>query len=290
MKILAFGSARGWPWLVLLLLAPCSAAPARAQTPVWAREQAKRPQVRQPAPRRENPGEPRSLVLPDGMPVKLKLRRDLSSATERVGATVDFEVLEPVVMDEKIVIQQGAIALGTVIEAEPKRRMGRTGKLSVRIDSVFLADGQRVPLRAVNAGADGSRVGTVTTAATAVGIVFFPAAPLFLLMKGKDITIPAGTFATAYVSGETRLDPEKFTIPAEKAVATVNFKMEKAAGEGAEIWIEEKFAGNLPATIKLPEGEYQVVVQKSGYQKWKRSIVVTAGSLVNITISLEKLP
>src|SRR5581483_10386554 len=116
-----------------------SAAPARAQTPVWAREQAKRPQVRQPAPRRENPGEPRSLVLPDGMPVNLKLRRDLSSATERVGATVDFEVLEPVVMDEKIVIQQGAIALGsasiTVPSAiAPKRRMGRTGKLSVRID------------------------------------------------------------------------------------------------------------------------------------------------------------
>jgi hypothetical protein len=272
--------------LTLLYLTFCWGAAAVAQTPVWAEEPMKRPKVNAPAPRHENQG----FVLPDGMPVKLKLMRDLSSATEQVGATVDFEVLEPVVLDEKVVIRAGAVALGTVLDAEPKRRMGRTGKLAVRVDSVLLLDGQRAPLRAVNAAADASRVATVATATTVAGMVFFPAAPLFLLMKGKDITIPKGTFVTAYINGELKLDPEKFTIPAERPVATVQFKVENAEMENAEIWIEEKFLGNAPATIKLPEGEYEVVVQKSGYQKWKRTLVVTAGSLINLTINLEKLP
>lgn len=273
-------------FLALLCLWLGVAVTATAQTPVWVPEPAPRPKVKVAA--KENPNY--DFVLRDGTPIKLKLKRDLSSATEQVGATVDFEVLEPVVLDEKVVIQQGAVALGTVTDAVPKRRMGRTGKLEVRIDSVTLLDGQRVPLRAVNTGGDGSRVGTVATTASVVGIVFFPAAPLALLMKGKDITIPNGTFVTAYVNNDLKLNPEKFTIPAEKPVATVNFKAEKADFEGAEIWIEAKFVGNAPATIKLPEGEYEIVVQKSGYQKWQRTIVATAGSLMNLTISLQKQP
>ncbi len=45
----------------------------------------------------------------------------------------------------------------------------------------------------------------------ATGIVFFPAAPLFQFMHGKDITIPKGTEITAYVNGDMNLDPGKFT-------------------------------------------------------------------------------
>lgn len=258
-----------------------------AQTPVWITEPTARPKVA-PTVTKEKPS--RDFILRDGTPLKLKLKRELSSATEQVGATVDFEVLESVVVDERVIIPPGAIALGTVTEAMPKRRMGRTGKLEVRIDSVTLFDGQRAPLRAVNTGGDGSRVGTVATTASVVAIVFFPAAPLALLMKGKDITIPNGTFVTAYVNNDLKLDPEKFTMPAERPVATLQIKAEKAEFEAAEIWIEAKFVGNLPATLKLPEGEYEIVVKKTGYQRWRRTIAAPAGSLMNLTISLEKEP
>jgi hypothetical protein len=44
----------------------------------------------------------------------------------------------------------------------------------------------------------------------ATGIVFFPAAPLFLFMHGKDIIIPKGTEITAYVAADTPLDSGKF--------------------------------------------------------------------------------
>src|SRR5207249_6244252 len=50
----------------------------------------------------------------------------------------------------------------------------------------------------------------ITGAIVATSIVFFPAAPLFLLVHGKDITIPKGTEITAYINGDIPLDPKKF--------------------------------------------------------------------------------
>jgi hypothetical protein len=49
----------------------------------------------------------------------------------------------------------------------------------------------------------------MTTAMVATGIFFFPAAPLFLFMHGKDMTIPKGTEITAYVNGDVPLDDVK---------------------------------------------------------------------------------
>jgi hypothetical protein len=228
-----------------------------------------------------------AFVLLDGTPVKLKLMRDLSSAVEQVGTTVDFEVLEDVALHEKVVIRQGALALGTVTEAVPKRRMGRTGKLEVQLTSVVLTDGTRVPLRSVSTAVDGSRVGTVSVAAAAVSMVFLPAAPLVLLIKGKDLTIPKDTFVTGYVNGDLPLDAEKFKESSLKNTTPINFKVNV---EGAEIWIDAKFVGHAPATLRLPEGEFEVFIRKPGYQTWRRVMAVPAGSLMNLTISLEKLP
>ena len=150
------------------------------------------------------------LILPDGTPVRLKTGRDLSSATEKKDALVDFEVSEDVKVQDRLVIPRGSVALGQVILAQPKRRMGRTGKLEVAVTSVQLATGEKVPLRATQTAPDGNRVGTVATAVAVTGVLFFPAAPLFLLMKGKDIFIPKGTPVTAYVNGERELEAARF--------------------------------------------------------------------------------
>ena len=88
--------------------------------------------------------------------------------------------------------------------------MGRGGKLKMNIDYIRLATGERVPLRAVKGGKGGDHMAAMTGAMVATGIVFFPAAPLFLFMHGKDITIPKGTEVTAYVAADTPLDPLKF--------------------------------------------------------------------------------
>ena len=79
-------------------------------------------------------------------------RKENSSADAKAGEKVDFEVLEDVKFGDVIVIQHGAMAIGTVTEAHPKRRMGRAGKLNINIDYVQLVSGEKAPLRAVKGG------------------------------------------------------------------------------------------------------------------------------------------
>src|SRR5437868_5439958 len=148
--------------------------------------------------------------LEDGTPIKLRTSRTISSADAHTGDTLDFEVLEDVLVKGILVVPKGSLAWGTVTEAQPKRRMARGGKLNVNIDSVRLADGEKVPLRAVKDVKGGGHTGAMTGAMVATGIVFFPAAPLFLFMHGKDITIAKGTEITSYINGDTRLDEAKF--------------------------------------------------------------------------------
>jgi len=156
------------------------------------------------------PKTPLMFGLTEDTPVRIKLARTMTSKDARVDERVDFEVLEDVKVGDVIVIERGAMAIATVTEAQPKRRMGRAGKLHMNIDYIRLSSGEKVPLRAVKGGSGGNHIAAMTGAMVATGIVFFPAAPLFLFMHGKDITIPKGTEVTAYVAADTPLDPAKF--------------------------------------------------------------------------------
>src|SRR6266478_10155470 len=163
------------------------------------------------------PKPPLAFGLTEDTPVKIKLARTMSSSDAKAGEKVDFEVLDDVKIGDVIVIQHGAMAIGTVTEAHPKRRMGRAGKLNINIDYVQLVSGEKAPLRAVKGGSGGNHTGAMTGAMVATGILFFPAAPFFLFMHGKDITIPKGTEVSAYVAADTPLDPTKFNKQAAAA-------------------------------------------------------------------------
>ena len=150
---------------------------------------------------------PAPLILNDGTPIKIRLSRNLSSKTETTGNTVDFEVLEDVKAGDTIVILKGAVATGTITNAVKARRLGRAGKLDIVIDSVRTVANEKVALRAVRDSEGGSNAGKMTGAIVGTAILFFPAAPLFLLWKGKEYEVPKGTEITAYVNGDMKLDP-----------------------------------------------------------------------------------
>lgn len=154
------------------------------------------------------------ITLLDGTPVKLKIGRTVSSKDAKIGETVDFEVLEDVKIGENIVIARGSIALATVTNAKPKGRLGKGGKLDINIDSARLINGEKIALRAVKQTKGGGKTGVMTGAIVASSILFFPAAPFFLFMKGKDISIPKGTEITAYVNGDIPVDSSKLATTA----------------------------------------------------------------------------
>ena len=257
----------------------------------------KKAAVSEPAPA---PKPMATFGLSEDTPIRLRLNRTLSSATEKVDDKVDFTVLEEVRVGQLMVVPQGAIAIGTVTEAKRKGRFGRAGRLNVNIDYVQLPTGDKVTLRSMKAAEGGSRKKLMTGAMVASGILFFPAAPFFLLIRGRDITIPKGTEITAYVAADTALDQAKFADRQEtlammaadqpQAVAPDGLStiVVKSAPEGAEISIDGKFVGSTPSTLRLTPGEHNIVIEKSGFKSWQRSMTVNTSGSITVDATLEK--
>ncbi len=229
----------------------------------------------------------------DGTPVRIRINQTISSADAKVGQTVDFEILDEIKVGDTVVIPKGGLALATVTEAEPKRRLGRGGKLNINIDHARLVTGEKVPLRAVKENQGGGHVGAMTGAIVATSIVFFPAAPFFLLMHGKDITIPKGTEVTAFVNGDYPIDLAKFrpvgpvAQPAAAAEATV---IVNSNPDGAEITVDGKYAGNTPSTLRLRAGDHSVKIDKAGFASWQKSVSISGGSNLSLSPTLERNP
>jgi hypothetical protein len=249
------------------------------------------------APQPATPSSPNTLL--DGTPVKTRISETISSADAKVGQEVPFEVLEDITVNGLIVIPKGASAIGTVTAAEPKRSMGRAGKLDISISYVRLRDQEKAALRAVKDVKGGGHVGAMTGAMVATSIVFFPAAPLFLFMHGKDITIPQGTEMTAFVQGDMRLDMSQFGGAAGLQAAALGSPAASSAGPtpsscslvvqstppGADIEIDGAFVGNTPSTLTLASGSHQVVVKKQGFADWSRNLNVTGGT-INLNVEM----
>src|SRR5712692_8164633 len=255
----------------------------------------------------ERPAEPsnftsaKGFVLEEATPVKLRFNRTVSSADAHVGDTVDFEVLQDISVNGTLVIPKGGLAFGTVTEAQPKRRMARGGKLEINIDYVKLASSEKATLRAVKGGKGGGHTGVMTAGIVGAGILFFPAAPFFLFMHGKDITLPKGTEFTAYINGDMKLDIAKFqpATPApqqgssangsDQNVSSASAKVQiESTPPGADIEVDGSYAGSTPSDVQVLEGDHTVVVKKVGVKSWERKLKASAGSSVRLSAELEK--
>ncbi|MGA9544724.1 MAG: PEGA domain-containing protein, partial [Candidatus Sulfotelmatobacter sp.] len=194
------------------------------------------------------------------------------------------------------VIPKGGLAFATVTEAQAKRRMARGGKLDINIDYVKLVSGEKAALRAVKDVKGGGHTGGMVGGMVVTGIVFFPAAPFFLFMHGKDISIPKGTEITAYVNGDMKLDITKFQpaapadVQAQAAEPSVPAKVQlESDPPGADIEVDGSFVGNTPSDVQVAEGEHTITVKKAGFKDWERKLKVTSGSSVHLNAELEKL-
>lgn len=233
----------------------------------------------------------RQPCLEDGTPVRLRIAQTVSSADAHVNDRVEFEVLEDIRVSDVLVINKGGIAWGTVTEAQPKRRMARGGKLEIVMDSVRLVDGEKAALRATKEAQGGGHVGAMTAGIVATGLLFFPAAPFFLFMHGKDISIPKGTEVPTFVNGNFELDLSKFqtasAVTPRPAAPPPDAELVVSSNPlGADIELDGAFVGSTPSTVGIPAGDHTIDIAKNGYKTWERKIKVTTGK-VGISADLE---
>src|SRR5437667_4689527 len=74
--------------------------------------------------------------IPEGTKVRVRLEQNLSSETAEENEPVQLIVTEAITINNTVVLAQGANVIGRVVQAEPKRRMGRTGKLDFSVERV----------------------------------------------------------------------------------------------------------------------------------------------------------
>jgi hypothetical protein len=72
---------------------------------------------------------------------------------------------------------------------------------------------------------------------------------------------------------------------AESGTGTINIT---TVPVGADVYADDQFYGNAPATLKLKPGKHTIRVQLSGYADWSREISTDSGSEASLTANLEK--
>lgn len=128
--------------------------------------------------------------------VKLRLTETLSSASAKVGQVVWLEVVDPVKIDNKVIIQAGTRARGTVTQVRKRGHNRREGQLQFTVLTVSETDGREARLQSATVQ-KGSGEGQPIFGPCTFPL---PADPVGLFRKGQDVVIPKGTELTALIS------------------------------------------------------------------------------------------
>ena len=214
------------------------------------------------------------IVLAEGTPITVAVAKQVTSKEAKPNDPVDFTVAEDLVINGQVIVRKGTPAIGSVINAEKRGYLGKSGKLAVQVESTTTSDGQRLKLRAAK-----GREGDDKTMSTAVLSGINPA---FLFRKGGEAKIETGTVVPVYVAEEKRFRVEGATLvpvvmettAASTEEATVFiYRPNKWAGRALEpsVFVDETELARMDNgrffAIKLKPGKHIVRMtdDKKGY-------------------------
>jgi len=237
------------------------------------------------------------IEIPSGTKVSCRLEQNISSADAEQGQQVQLSTTEDVKVGDVVVIPQNSTVVGTIVQAQGKRNMGRTGKLDFSIDKVRAVDGEFIPLRYTLNKKEGGSTATSTGVMTAgAAVLFWPAAPFFLLRKGKDVHINKGivleTFTDqahvlksaprAVAANGGSVTNASYTTGGDMTQVTINSNV-----PGADVEIDGAFVGNAPITRPMTAGNHKITV-KSGDKFWERTLSVSGGGATTVNAQIKK--
>lgn len=139
------------------------------------------------------------IKIPAGTPVIVKSVDTLNSGTLISGTEVSFKTIKDVKLDDRLLIKAGADVQARVTYAKKKGMVGEPGVIQISDFTVNAVDGTDVPLRSniFVSGEDKSDLSLV------LGVILcFP----FLIMKGHNAELPAGTVKTLFTNIDVTVD------------------------------------------------------------------------------------
>jgi hypothetical protein len=155
------------------------------------------------------------MTLPVATEMQVRLDTPLSSRTARAEDRFEATVMNPVYVDNRMVIAAGDRVRGTVVSAEPADRPARGGKLDLAFDSILLEDNTRLDVRSrvvsISENMDRSETGEKAGMGAALGALLGAVvggkkgALLGLIVggaggaittRGDEVELPEGTILT----------------------------------------------------------------------------------------------
>jgi hypothetical protein len=227
------------------------------------------------------------LILQSGTPVKLQLAQTICSARAHKDDVLDFVVTQDVEIGGFTVIQTGAAAKGSVVAVKGPRPLAMGGDVIIKVDSVELTNGETVPLMARREFRGKSHVIRMGLEMAVAATIYLPAAPVFLLSRGRDSTVLRGTEVTAFTKTNSSVETEDLPMP--RGSASQLSEMIKLLpprvlnGEGRE--------GDMLNLIFLArEDELQEAFVRAGWLKADRSKLQIIWHLLSQRAHDPKLP
>jgi hypothetical protein len=201
-------------------------------------------------------------VLNDGTPLKLRVGAGITTNSLRVGDELELDVDEEIRVGDVTVVPTSSTA--KVVVTSQGLDAARTGKATVSLRYVLLADGEKVALRPTQELKSGAKTVSLT--------------------EGEgDVTIGNGEQLTVYINGNLPLDLPKMRL----ANLPTNELRVVSNPSNAELSVDGKVLGNTPFTGRVVRGEHVLTIRMAGFQPWRQTVAVGAEP-ASLQIALKK--
>lgn len=164
------------------------------------------------------PVPPRTYTITAGRPITIWTSEELSTKTARPGQRFSASLANAIVDDDWVIAKKGAPVEGVIVSSDPGGRVKGRATLSIRLESLTLADGRTVNLETGSYTKQAKS--TVKKDAIKTGIGAGIGAAIGAIAgggKGAAIGAGAGAGAGAGVVMATRGDPA--VIPSESKIS-----------------------------------------------------------------------
>ena len=254
------------------------------------------------------PGWAMQIPVRDGQTVKLKLRNILTTDNVQKGDTIDFDVVEDILVNGHVVIAKGATGHAKIVDIRGAfNPRAKDAEVTFQFSTVSSVDQQELPLRPQPektkkgkevliheksvipgqithvVGADKGKEyeayidGSFSVNASDAIAVTPSGAPAASAASQPGVTVAP----TAAPAPPTPLAAADVTL----APSSVEFS---STPDGADIVIDGNVVGSTPSTLRLTPGHHTIEIRMAGYRTWSRIMVVDPESHPSVRATLVK--